>query len=354
MTRLLGILLLVVISIQTILGAPTKVEKPSSICNRIEEINTTYPLTSPIKGADGSIEYRIALIADLDSDSKSSKEALTWISYLKKGYLKFKKAGQKVEFKWDKGDDSRFTSNFAIKDRGLELSELVTFDGKLLTIDDKTGIIYVVENENTLIPWVIVNEGNGRSVSGFKNEWATVKDSKLYVGTHGRELDTKNGVNYSGMWIKIINAEGSVKHVDWTDNYVKVRAAAGIKYPGYMTHEAAVWSDIHKKFFFLPRKASPEKYNFKDDEKKGTNYLISATADFKDIKSVKIGEIVPSHGYASFKFVPDTNDQVIAAIKSEEVGETTGTFITAFNIDGKILYPETKVSDLKFEGFEFI
>jgi len=64
--------------------------------------------------------------------------------------------------------------------------------------------------------------------------------------------------------------------------------------------------------------------------------------------------VIPNHGYASFKFIPNTDDTVITAISTQEENNITGTFITAFTIDGEIIYPETKVSHLKFEGFEFI
>lgn len=69
---------------------------------------------------------------------------------------------------------------------------------------------------------------------------------------------------------------------------------------------------------------------------------------------IHIGEKVPTHGYSSFKFIPGTNDTIIAAIKTMEVNDTTATFVTVFTIEGKIIYPETQVSEKKFEGFEFI
>ena len=43
-----------------------------------------------------------------------------------------------------------------------------------------------------------------------------------------------------------------------------------------MIHEAVVWSDLHKKWYFLPRKASKSKYNDVDDERHGTNFLLVA------------------------------------------------------------------------------
>lgn len=42
------------------------------------------------------------------------------------------------------------------------------------------------------------------------------------------------------------------------------------------------------------------------------------------------------------------------ALKSEEVGSTTASYITAFKIDGTILLPEIKVANHKYEGIEFI
>lgn len=42
-----------------------------------------------------------------------------------------------ISVKWDKKIIT-LSSTFGMKDRGMELSELVTFDGKLLTFDNKT------------------------------------------------------------------------------------------------------------------------------------------------------------------------------------------------------------------------
>lgn len=66
-----------------------------------------------------------------------------------------------------------------------------------------------------------------------------------------------------------------------------------------------------------------------------------------------IGDVIPTHGYSSFKFVPGTNDQIIVALKSEEDRGVTATYIISFDINGSIILPETKVADLKYEGIEF-
>jgi soluble calcium-activated nucleotidase 1 len=67
-----------------------------------------------------------------------------------------------------------------------------------------------------------------------------------------------------------------------------------------------------------------------------------------------IGEVVPTHGFSSFKFIPDTSDEFIVALKSEENEGQVASYITVFSIKGQILMPETKIADQKYEGIEFI
>jgi len=88
------------------------------------------------------------------------------------------------------------------------------------------------------------------------------------------------------MWIKIINKFGRVTHVNWADKYIAIRKAVNINFPGYMIHESCAWSEVHKRWFFLPRRCSPKQYNENDDEYMSTNLLISANDDFYDIKVI--------------------------------------------------------------------
>ena len=48
---------------------------------------------------------------------------------------------------------------------GMELSELVAFNGRLYTCDDRTGVIYEI-NDNKAVPWVVMQDGNGRVTKG--------------------------------------------------------------------------------------------------------------------------------------------------------------------------------------------
>ncbi|XP_054449020.1 soluble calcium-activated nucleotidase 1 [Pteronotus mesoamericanus] len=314
--------------------------------------NDTYPLSAPQRMLGGT-RYRIALIADLDTESKA-KEENTWFSYLKKGYLTLSDSGDKVTVEWDKGH-SVLKSHLAENGRGMELSDLIVFNGKLYSVDDRTGVVYQIEGTKA-VPWVILPDGDGTVAKGFKAEWLAVKDEHLYVGGLGKEWTTATGevLNENPKWVKVVGFRGSVDHESWVSRYNALRAAAGVHPPGYLIHESACWSDTLQRWFFLPRRASHERYNEKDDERKGTNLLLSASPDFRDVSVSRVGELVPTHGFSSFKFIPNTDDQVIVALKSEEDSGKIASYIMAFTLDGRILLPETTVGSVKFEGVEFI
>ncbi|KAK3930313.1 Soluble calcium-activated nucleotidase 1 [Frankliniella fusca] len=320
----------------------------------VDGYNSTYPLTPPVRSAFG-VTYRIGIISDLDTDSKSNSDSSTWLSYYKKGFLTWDRVHGSVSFKWDAVEPTQLTSTLGQGKRGMELSELVVFNGKLYAPDDRTGIVYEIDGSKA-IPWVLLTNGDGRRSKGFKSEWAAVKDNKLYVGGLGKEWTTSTGelVDFDPMWIKQIHASGQVSHHNWRINYEKLRRAVGIEFPGYMIHESAVWSNIHRKWFFLPRKMSKETYHEDTDPYHGTNILLTADENFTNIDVVSVGEAIPTHGFSSFKFIPGTEDEIIVALKSEETSQGSATYIMVFNIKGKVVFPEMKIADIKYEGIEFI
>ncbi|CAI9576521.1 unnamed protein product [Staurois parvus] len=317
-----------------------------------ELYNDTYPLTPPQRLLDG-LRYQIAIIADLDTESRSTKDS-TWFSYLKKGHLTLYDSGDRVEVEWDK-ENTVLETHLAEKGRGMELSELIVFNGKLYSVDDRTGVVYRLEGSKA-VPWVILTDGDGTVDKGFKAEWLAVKDELLYVGGLGKEWTTTTGkvLNENPEWVKVVGPHGDVRHYSWVSNYNSLREAAGIHPPGYLIHESAAWSDSLHSWFFLPRRASKERYSEKEDEQRGTNILLRASADFADITLSHVGTHIPTHGFSSFKFIPGTDDQIIVALKSEENNGQVATYITVFILDGRVLLPETKIGNVKYEGIEFI
>lgn len=239
------------------------VSSKNMIDDEFSSYNSTYPLTLPSVGRPGMITYRIAMVADLDTNSKFDENGFTvWRSYLKKGHLSYITSKDEITITWDAGEPTALESSFSLKGRGMELSELVTFNGKILSFDDRTGLVYDLTNNDKPIPWLILLDGNGHNAKGFKSEWATVKDRLLYVGSMGKEWTTGTGEfeNENPMYVKVISPAGSVRSLDWSYNYKRLRQESSqIAWPGYMIHESGVWSSVHKKWFFLPRRCSKEK-----------------------------------------------------------------------------------------------
>lgn len=315
--------------------------------------NSTYPLTKPLRTSQG-IRYRIGIVADPDERSKVDSESSTWRSYFKVGYLILSHDRSKVQVIWD-NKEIELKTHLSEGGRGAELSELVVFNGKLLTVDDRSGVVYEII-DNTLVPWVVLPDGDGHTPKGFKAEWMTVKDKVLYVGGLGKVWTTTTGevVNDNPQHVKVISAVGHVLHQNWADHYNAMMHAVGIYRPGYVIHESCNWSPYYAKWFFLPRRASHEKYDDQADEKRATNLMLIADSSFTNIKSRQIGPLNPTHGFSSFRFIPQTKDTIFVALKTEEDQGRIASYIMAFTTNGDVLMDEQKIGDIKFEGIEFI
>nr|ACO15411.1 Soluble calcium-activated nucleotidase 1 [Caligus clemensi] len=323
--------------------------------------NSTYPLSPPLSVPEGGTSYTIGIITDLDTDSKNGSNS--WRSFFKRGKLIQYSGGQRYKVSFD-NELTEIRSKLSYGGRGMELSELVVFDGQLYSCDDRTGVVYRLlfgSKGITPVAWVILPDGNGDEAKGFKCEWMTVKDEHLIIGGLGKEWTTSDGVvlNHNPMYIKRISANGAVEHIDWYETYISVRKAAGIESPGYMIHEAIEWSPIHGRWFFLPRRASMEKYDDVIDEEKGTNFLLKMKPDhYADVQVLRVGGSekiqFPSHGFSCFKFIPGTKNRHILALKSQEFKGSIASYIMVLDYNGNILLPEIKIGDFKFEGVEFI
>jgi soluble calcium-activated nucleotidase 1 len=331
-------------------------------------LSTASPgTTGSLRGGDGiKPSMRIAVIADLDKLSKreGSNGKHHWYSVLQPGTLYYNKGSNAFSVSWGASHDIKTQHSEA--GRGMELSELVMFGDRLYSMDDRSGIVYEIEHSVTTTPSTypryILMEGDADTDKGFKCEWATVKDGHMYVGSFGKEYTRPDGsvVNTNNNWVKVIRDDGSIDHVDWTDNYNALRKHTGTQFPGYMIHEAVIWSEVMQKWVFLPRRVSKLPYDDAADEKRGSNIVILADPTFTQLETRRIGDITPERGFSSAKFVPGSGDKIVVALKSAEssMGEVTTqeSFITVFNLeDGTILLPETKLpADHKFEGIEFL
>ena len=175
--------------------------------------------------------------------------------------------------------------------RGAEFSALEVLGARLLTFDDRTGAVDEIVKEGDGFAVQPLLDGAGEEVvcslgdgsrpgKGLKCEWATLRDGALVVGSTGKERtdDEGNIVHEGEMWCKAINPETlAVTSVDARPLYNALRAKA--KCPqgkGYMIHESGRWSDVHLRWFFMPRKLSREPYDEVRDASKCVSLLLAA------------------------------------------------------------------------------
>eukprot|EP00922_Rhytidocystis_sp_ex-Travisia-forbesii_P064452 GHVS01095772.1.p1 GENE.GHVS01095772.1~~GHVS01095772.1.p1 ORF type:complete len:373 (-),score=77.12 GHVS01095772.1:179-1297(-) len=297
------------------------------------------------------------IVADMDEHSRT--DSLLFRSVLMEGSLYF--ADRQVAVQWKLPVEIFSKHNEG--GRGMELSELIlTEQGQLLSMDDRTGIVFEHINVNStemVVPRHVVTEGDGMTSKGMKVEWATEKAGDLWMGSFGKEYTGPGGkvLNEHNMWVVTLSKEGRVRRYDWKSVYDKIRMALGASWPGYAIHEAVGWSPIHKLWIFLPRRVSSEPYDDVKDESRGSNLMVLADEGFAHIQVREVGMLTPTRGFSSFKFLPGSGDSVIVALKSEEEAATgkQKSYITAFNLDGSVLLEESKVPAAhKFEGLEFV
>lgn len=170
----------------------------------------------------------------------------------------------------------------------MELSTLNKFNNRLLSCDDRTGVIYELikdkfNQEIIPTPWAILANGN-YSGTGFKCEWAAVKNGELYVGSNGRDFPLDGKSVKSQKFVKKVTSHGEVSHMDWSDKYEKMMEAVNIRYPGFIVHEAAGWSDIFKKWVFMPRYVSREEYDQESVRYAGSNIAFVADGNFTSVQ----------------------------------------------------------------------
>ena len=300
--------------------------------------------------------YLLAIVSDLDKKSRvEENEKGMWKSVMKKAFLKRETDGS-FSIEW--AADVVLYTKVSEAGRGMELSALTSFNNHLYAFDDRTGLVFEVMN-NRAVPRFILMEGDGNTDKGQKTEWATVKDGKMYVGSFGKEYTNPDGTikNTNNMWVSVIDRNGVITHEDWTARFNRVREAAGCPYPGYMIHEAITWSPARRQWVILPRRVSKEAYDENEDERRGSNTVLLASEDFGKIEVRHITPLTPTRGFSDFKFLPGSKDNVIVALKSEENEEeqTQNSYITVFDLDGRVLMEETEVpGGMKFEGLEFL
>ena len=119
----------------------------------------------------------------------------------------------------------------------------------------------------------------------------------------------------------------------------------------FMSHAIGALTTVNGSSF---HDGQAMKNDDKADERRATNIMLMADSSFTNIKSRRMGPLNPTHGFSSFRFIPQTQDTIIVALKTEEDQGRIASYIMAFTTNGDILMEEQKIGEIKFEGIEFI
>lgn len=301
-------------------------------------------------------EYTLAIITDEDHASQVELEGgqIAWKSTLRydKLYREVHPQTGKVSYRLeeipkDQGGQHQLISLIAEGGRGAEFSELVLFGQRLVTFDDRTGLVCEIRNHSQLVPRHILMTGSGdEKFKGFKSEWATVKENSLIIGSHGKKPREE--------WIKVLDRSYGLCSVDWKANYQRIRDALDVGPEGYVIHEAAEWHPYRREWIFFPRKISKERFSKAVDEsERGGNTLIIADETFSNLRTLTIGERIPERGISSFKILPGRPNECVG-LKSVEIGDRTESWLFCFNLDGEVLQEDTFIGAYKCEGVEIV
>lgn len=315
--------------------------------------------------------FRFAAVTDLDQLSLvTDAKKPTFRSVLLPGTITYLPDQHKYELEMEPTRELVTQHNEA--GRGAEFSELTIFNNRLLTFDDRTGEVFEILNtedgqSSFVVPRFVVTEGDGDTDKGMKWEWSTVKNGELYMGSMGKEYTHPDGTvaNTNNLWVSILNSHGELRRMDWERQFTYVRKALGAQSPGYLIHEAINWSPYLKKWIFMPRRISSEKYDDVLDEKRGSNKVVLVDESFTshEIVTVNMKSTDGLHGFSSFAFVPGTGDKHVLALRSVEedcAGDLAlckqRSYFVIFDVTtGEVLMDEKLIDEpLKYEGVEFV
>lgn len=92
----------------------------------------------------------LTLCSSSYKDVTLTSESYTWSSYLRTGVLVARSDGS-VSVRLDQ--TTELSSHLSEKGRGTELSELIVFNGKLYTVDDRSGIGEAQVTVTVMVPY---------------------------------------------------------------------------------------------------------------------------------------------------------------------------------------------------------
>jgi len=304
-------------------------------------------------------EYSFGVVADLDLMSRDPQEFI-WRSYLKKGrVLRVNGRMEAHRFTIALDEELELRSSTATRNRSMELSELVLYNRLLLAFCDYSGITYKIDpiTGKTFQRWAIA-DGNGDEPKPFKGEWATVKGDTIWLGSIGFEWYGANGevLHRNAEWVKLIDANGGIRNLNWHPVYQTIRSATNTTMPGFLWHEAIEWEPRERKWIMLPRFASTtERYRPGVEQNNTANLLIVADEGFVDIRVVHLAHHDERFGFTSVRRLPGSAS-LFMVLRVHETETVHWTQAAILDLEGNFYTepPYIEIGPRKFEGLAFL
>lgn len=155
-----------------------------------------------------------------------------------------------------------------------------------------------------------------------------------------------------------------------------LRTAAGASFPGYLIHEAVIWDDLAREWLLFPRRYSTEPFDEVKNELHGWNHALRVNEDFTDLVSSAAFpqlETRTPRGFSTVKFVPQSNNTVVLALRTVEISATSPeessqyeTYVSVLNVKTMAVLMEeervvltagnasSKPANVKYEGLTFL
>jgi hypothetical protein len=141
---------------------------------------------------DDKAAFRFLIVADLDKQSREQGKKPIFFSFLQEGMLQrhprkpgaegaAKGAGHQYSISWQ--GRFRVRSMLGEAGRGLELSELVDFNGHFLTMDDRSGVVFELHNSSKPEGMASKKKG-GDGMQGVPGSRGDAPSQVLHLRTH--------------------------------------------------------------------------------------------------------------------------------------------------------------------------
>ncbi|OAF69145.1 hypothetical protein A3Q56_03082 [Intoshia linei] len=336
----------------------------NSSSNSAYNYNETYPLTNYLQDQLDSyadiIDVKVLLLSNEQRRKNRTSMEMKWGSTLKTVHLNMSRDYTVSRPTASLSVNLDLIRNVDIwNDNFMKLMDIVVYNGEMISLNTKFNLIYNLDVLAKSAQPRFFYQDIGNAFDSIKIEWITTKDEFLYMGGTGSTYDTNGNASIDlNYHVYVFDSANKKEILSWKDKYQFLQQQTEFDVPGYISHEAVAWDSCKKRWCFLPRRASKLQYEKSRDRQSATNLLLCMNDDMSDFTKTEIGAIEYTRGFSAFRFVPNTNCELIVAIKTEHFGidenAKTESYFWLFDIFGSVYVNNLFIDKTIYTGLEFL